>query len=126
MKKKRGDYKRKNDGCFSASLAFILNENEKDIPLFIKKKNWLKSLRKFCAKYGYDVLQLELFKSAHTHITSPIILVGHRDKKKKRVHAVVYKKGKLLYDSSKKGKGLKGDPLYSLVLLKRIKIKDVR
>lgn len=87
---------RRDQGCLTDCVAYILNLHPENVPFFVyPRAGWSQRLKKFFRKHGFDILWV-LAKDAPKRGTH--IVCGNSKKWKTHGHVVVYKNGKLVYD----------------------------
>lgn len=89
---------RRNQGCLTDSVAYFLNLHPENVPYFVyPRKGWNDRLRKFLKKHGYSSFWLKWDEVPKRGMH---IVCGKSLKWKTSAHVVVYKNGKLAYDSN--------------------------
>ena len=128
--KRKSDMKRtkRQDGkntCFTDCIAFVLGLDPKDTPFFIgySPETWIKRTQDFFKERGYEIKPEKFsYQKLDDNVLYLVQGLSHSSKisatapyNKRRLginHCVVYLGRKRLYDPSKKGRYLKGYPLY--------------
>lgn len=96
---------KRNAGCLTEAVARLLNLHPECVPLFISRRDWLRSLRAFLRKHGLGVSYVEW--DAETLRPNKIaIAVGQAagTTNTRERHAVLYIGGKPFYDNRHKEK----------------------
>lgn len=92
----RRDYMK--HGCLTDCVAFYFNVHPSTVPLFIRpQKGWVKRLKAFFRRRGYRARFIETRRppTSGTHI-----VIGKSVKFPKDSHAVVYRRGRKVWDSA--------------------------
>lgn len=89
---------RRTQGCLTDCVAYVLNLHPEKVPYFVyPREGWNERLKHFFKKHGYKVNWKRCVSPPKrgTHI-----LCGNSKKWKTYSHVVVYRNGKLVYDSN--------------------------
>lgn len=124
--------KRKNGSntCLTDSVAYISNIPSKEVPFFIARKKWFKSLCRWSNLHGHIVKwvdyntsrarKLEKTKKLYIAIgQSPSSKVKKPSDRRGSKHAIVMRGKKCVYDNTRgRGCHIKGAPLFYIEFIK--------
>lgn len=116
--------KREGKDCFTQAIAYIIGIPHTRVPLFIRKKNFVKYAQEWLGKRGYTI-SYRLYKGhmpRGTHILqgqSPNSRAKNPLHPRTYHHSAVFKNGKYVFDSLGKTKPFKGDPIYIWTISKK-------
>lgn len=124
---------KRNNGtntCLTDSVAYISNIPSKEVPFFISRKRWFKSLARWANKYGRVVKWIKYESQRARKLESGqklYIAIGqsprskaknHKDARAVR-HAVVKRGNTYIYDPAPRQEFLKGAPLFYIEFIKK-------
>lgn len=109
----------KKGNCLSACIASMLEIDINTIPYILDDDTWQVELNKWLLEnHGYEVITVRLDEE-HLAPKVPMIACGATSRYSPDIkHAVIWHKGKMIFDPSPDNKGLKDEPEYYILLLK--------